>query len=463
MHDTRQVPGRDEATIAAPKDTGLPSPGRAWYGLGMLTLVLLIATVDRSVPSLLIGPLKNDLKINDTQVTLLVNLAFVAAYAFLGLPISRLADVRSRRLIIGVGIAFWSIMTALCGMAGTFWQFFLARVGVGAGESTLAPATYSILTDSFAREKLPRAMAILSMGFTAGVALATVVGGAVVQALGGSTEFELPLIGTVRMWQMVFLVVGLPGLAAAGLMATVLEPRRRGFMSRHGGAHGSRRRAVPIGAIAAFFHSERATYVPMFVAMGIKTMLLFGTGFWMNQFFVRTYHWTVPDAAYAQGLVTLVMSIPGLLAGGWLAEHYTKRGYDDANMRVLLIASILVVPTSVLFPLMPSATLALVLCGLNTFFGSLGIGPANAALQIVTPNEMRGQIRAAYQFVFNVVGYAAGGTIVAIFTDYVFRDDAALRYSLATAAAIVGPLAVGITWWGLQPYARSYARAREWS
>jgi MFS family permease len=441
-------------------DEERPSAGRAWYGLAVLTLVLLIATVDRSIPSLLIGPLRQDLGINDTQVSLLINLAFVAAYAVLGLPISRLADTRSRRAIIGVGIAFWSVMTALCGLAGTYWQFFLARVGVGAGESALAPATFSILTDSFPRERLPRAMAILSMGFTAGTALATLVGGAVIQAIGGSSSFQLPVIGTVHLWQMVFFVVGLPGLVVAVLMRTVHEPKRRGFL-RH--ADALRARAVPVREVARFFHAERATYLPMFAATAIKTMLAFGTGFWLNQFFVRTYGWTVPQAAYAQGLVALAASLPGLLAGSWLAERYSRRGFDDANVRVLLIASILVVPTSVLSPLMPNAALALALSGLNTFFASLGIGPANAALQIVTPNEMRGQIRAAFQFVFNVVGYASGGTLVAVFTDYVFRDDAALRYSLAMAAAIVGPLAVVITWWGLKPYALSFARAREWA
>jgi MFS family permease len=418
-----------------------------------------MATVDRSIPALLIGPLRQDLGINDTQVSLLINLAFVAAYALLGLPISRLADVRSRRAIIGVGIAFWSVMTALCGLTNSYWQFFLARVGVGAGESALAPATFSILTDSFPRERLPRAMAVLSMGFTAGTALATLVGGAVIQAIGGSSNFQLPIIGTVHLWQMVFFVVGLPGLAVAVLMRTVHEPQRHGLLRQ---ADAMRIRAVPVREVARFFNAERATYVPMFAATAIKTMLAFGMGFWMNQFFVRTYGWTVPRAAYAQGLVALVSSLPGLLAGSWLAEHYARRGFDDANVRVLLIASILVVPTSVLFPLMPNAELALALSGLNTFFGSLGVGPANAALQIVTPNEMRGQIRAAFQFVFNVVGYASGGTVVAIFTDYVFRDDAAIRYSLATAAAIVGPIAIAVTWWGLKPYARSYARAREW-
>jgi MFS family permease len=439
-----------------------PSPARAWYGLGILTLVLLIATIDRNILSLLIEPIKHDLHISDTRASFLIGGAFVLFYMLLGLPISRLADVHSRRLIIGIGIACWSVMTCLCGFAQSYWQLFFARAGVGAGESALAPATYSIMTDSFPREKLPRAMAIISMGFTGGIAIASLAGGAVVQMISGIHELVLPVIGSVRPWQMVFFVVGLPGFVIALMMASVDEPRRRGLISRHTTATAGPVRALPVMDVVRFFAAERATFVPMFVAMGIKTLLAFGSGLWLPSFFVRTYHWTIPQIAYAQGVIVLFTSIAGLLGGGWLAEILARRGFDDANIRVLLIATILVLPTSVLFPLMPTPTLALVLFGANYFFAAIGIAPANAALQIVTPNEMRGQIRAAYQFVFNVIGYFLGPLFVALFTDYVFKSDLAIRYSLTASAAIVGPIAIVITWWGLKPYARSVVRASAW-
>jgi MFS family permease len=104
-----------------------------------------------------------------------------------------------------------------------------------------------------------------------------------------------------------------------------------------------------------------------------------------------------------------------------------------------------------------------VLWALNYFCAMLGVGPANAALQMITHNQMRGQIRAAYQFVFNVVGFGAGPFLVALFTDYVFHDDAALRWSLASVAAISGPLAVLLTWYGLKPYAACVVRSRTWT
>ena len=130
---------------------------------------------------------------------------------------------------------------------------------------------------------------------------------------------------------------------------------------------------------------------------------------------------------------------------------------------MLQIATVAIIPTSVAFPLVASPEASLALWALNFFFAMLGVGPANAAVQMITPNQMRGQIRAAYQFVFNVVGFGAGPFLVALFTDYVFHDDAALRYSLAAVAAIIGPVAALLTWIGMKPYADCMVRARAWT
>src|ERR1700730_14671964 len=185
-----------------------PSPRRAWYALAVLTVALMVSTIDRSILSLLVGPIKHDLGVTDTQMSLLLGMAFVSIYAFLGLPVARLSDVSSRRRIIGIGIAFWSAMTALSGVVHTYLQLFLARVGVGAGEASFAPATYSMLTDSFPKEKLPRAMAVLSIGFTAGSGLALILGGWVIHLVTGVPPVTLPLVGTIHSWQLVFFAVG---------------------------------------------------------------------------------------------------------------------------------------------------------------------------------------------------------------------------------------------------------------
>lgn len=449
-----------DATRTASPSSDWPSPRRAWYALTVLTLGLMVATLDRSVLGLLSEPIKRDLGISDTQFSLLVGFAFVFFYAILGLPIARLADRGSRRLIIGIGMAFWSIATALCGLATTFWQMFWARVGVGAGESSFAPATYSIVTDSFPPEKLAHAIAILGMGFSIGNGFTLMVGSALLHVLAGAQSVEVPLLGEMRTWQAVFVAIGIPGVLLAFVMATVQEPRRRGRLIARDAAAAT---SVPVRDILRFVNEDRKTFVPMFVAMGIKTLLNFGSFVWVPALFVRTHDWSIPRIGFAQGLIWLVGSPLGMLAGSWLSQRYARRGRDDANMRVLLIATTLSIPTSIAYPLVGDAYLAIALYAVNNFVLSLGIAPANAALQLVTPNEMRSQVRAAYQFVFNVVGWAGGPLFVALFTDYVFGRASAVGYSLALAAVIVSPIAALITWYGLKPYAASLVRSRSWA
>jgi hypothetical protein len=176
----------------------------------------------------------------------------------------------------------------------------------------------------------------------------------------------------------------------------------------------------------------------------------------------RTFEWKVGQTAVIQGTLGLIVAPLGLMLGGWLAEYFAKRGHDDANLRVLQIATVCAIPVAITFPLLDDPYWVMGGWALNFFIISLGIAPANAALQMITPNPMRGQIRAAYQFVFNVVGFGAGSFCVALFTDFVFRDDAALRYSLSSVAAIIGPAAAFLTWYGMKPYAACVVRSRTW-
>jgi MFS family permease len=435
-----------------------PSPARAWYALLVLTIALMIATIDRGILTLLVAPIKADLGLSDTQFTVLHGWAFVSVYAVLGLPIARLADRGSRRLIIALGMAFWSLMTAVCGFAQSFLSFFVARAGVGAGESAFAPATFSILQDSFPPAKLPRAFAIMSIGFSYGTSFGVILGAALLLLATDVVAFLEPVFGTMQPWQGVLILCALPGLLLAVAMATVSEPARRGLLPGT-----APRTAVPVRDVIRYFADNGRTYAPMFVAMGIKAMLTFGAGFWIPELLRRTFQWPVPKTALMQGTLGLIVAPLGLMLGSWLAERLARRGHDDANLRVLLIATLLAIPVSAAYPLLDDPYWVMGGWALNLFVVSLGVGPGNAALQVITPNQMRGQIRAAYQFVFNVVGFGAGSFCVALFTDYVFGNELALRYSLATVAAIIGPVAALLTWYGMRPYAACVVRSRTWT
>jgi MFS family permease len=436
-----------------------PDRKRAWYAVGVFAIALMFNFLDRQIMTLLVGPIKRDLSLSDTEISVLIGFAFVSFYVLMGIPISRLVDTYSRRLIVGVGVASWSVMTALCGLANNFWQLFAARVGVGVGESCNGPATYSMLSDLFPREKLPKAIAVLNFGFMFGSGLALIVGGTVIQMVMTRPDVTLPLVGTLRPWQLAFIVVGLPGLLVAALVATIREPVRRGFVRESG----KTRRAVPVPEIINFLHDNRHTYGPLFLGTGLKALLAFGTSVWVPEFMIRKFGWTIGDIGLALGSILFVVAPLGLLCGGALAERLAKRGYADANLRVVLIASLGLIPTSILFPLMPSAGLALTLMALNTFIGSLGPGPQNAALQVVTPNRMRGQVTALFLAVFNLIGFGLGPTFVALLTDQLFGADRFLPYSLALTAAILGPVAAFVIWRGMKPYGESVLRAKAWT
>lgn len=198
----------------------------AWYIVGVLMLAYLFSYIDRSILSLLVGPIRSDLQLSDTQLSLLHGFAFALFYAILGFPIGRAADRYHRVGIIVTGISFWSIMTAACGLAKSFPQLFLARMGVGIGEAALNPCAYSIITDSFPRRLLARALSTYVMGTYMGFGVAFVIGGLVVEAITQAPVIQLPVLGQIHTWQAAFFYVGLPGLIVALLiLLTVREPK----------------------------------------------------------------------------------------------------------------------------------------------------------------------------------------------------------------------------------------------
>jgi len=421
----------------------------------VFTVTLMFLFLDRQVMTLLVTPIKRDLGLSDTQISVLIGFMFVLFYVGAGIPISLLVDRGPRKWIIAIGISFWSIMTAVCGLARNFWELAFARMAVGVGESCNAPATYSMTADMFPREKLARAISVIGLGQVAGQGMALLVGGTIVVWLSARGAVDLPLFGTLHAWQLTFIIVGLPGLLWALVLATTVpEPPRRGERVGAG-------KAPPVGQVLRFLGRWRGVYAPIVLAAGIKSMLSFGTTVWSPTFFERRFGWAVGEPGLYIGAVTLTITPIGLLIGGWLADRRSAAGHDDANMRVVLWASMGLLPFALLYPLMPTPGLALTMLGCSLFFGGIGAGPANAAVQVITPGRMRGAVTALYIAIFNVLGYGVGPFLVARLTDQVFGDEQMLPASMALAAAILGPLGLLFSWVALKPYARAAGAARE--
>lgn len=446
-----------EVAGVAPSDSAAepwPSPNQAWYAVFVLALGLMVTYLDRGILSLLVEPIKRDLHINDTQMSLLIGFAFICFYLIVALPIARLVDYKSRRTILGVGTAIWGLTTTLSGLARSFGELFACRVGVGVGAACSGPTAFSMLADLFPREKLARAFAFLFLGVYGGEGISLIVGGYLANFFTHMPPRSWPVVGTLHGWQLTLIVIGLPGLLVSALLTTVREPARRARAGASGHSGNAANQQIPVREVVAFMWKNAGIFLPIFASMGMAAAITFGVRSWGPAFYTRTFGWTVAKYGLVQGVLALTIMPFGALAGSLFAERLAKK-HDDANMRTVFIGQLLALPGMVLFPLMPTAALAVALSTWGTFFVFCTTAPMNAALQIVTPNQMRGQITALFLFIYNVVGIGLGPTFVALFTDFVFHSENLLGRAITVASLLMGSLTALIMWVGVKPYGRA--------
>ena len=429
-----------------------PPSRAAWYMILVVALVRLSAQLDAGILSLLVEPIKHDLSLSDSQLGLLLGFAFALVYAVLGVPLSTFVDTRSRRAILAIGVVCWSLATAITGLAQTFVQLFLCRVGVGAAESINGPATYSLIGDYFPREKLPRAIAAMILGTIAGTGLSLILGAVVIGALAHLPHLTVPGIGAIRQWQLVFVIMGLPGLVFAGLMLTVPEPPRRVLAATQASG-------VPDARLFGYLARHWRVFVPLFLGLILSSIVAGGNAAWHPAFFHRTYGWTPQQAGYATGLAQLLGAPIGLFLGAFLAERLLRRG-DEANVRVVQISWAAAMPFMIAAPLMPTPYLATACLFLSSMFAMMAAPTQNAALQNVVPGELRARITALYLLTYVVAGQGIGPSLTAAVTDFVLRDEHLLRYALAGTTAVMMPLAVLAISWGIKPYGREVSRLK---
>lgn len=427
----------------------LPSNRYSWYVVGVLLLAYTVAFVDRQILSLLVQPIRRDLGISDTQIGLLAGFAFAMFYSVLGVPIAKLADRSSRRAIISIGVALWSLMTAVCGLSKNFFQLFLARVGVGVGEATLSPAAYSMMADYFPPHKLAKAISVYAMGLYGGAGLAMLTGSAVVSMVSTAGPVDLPLVGTVFAWQLTFFIVALPGLLVLALMTTVKEPARRNAT----GALAPKPQAVPLRVVFSFMRDHRRIIIGHFGGFLALGTVISAYLVWTPEFLRRSHDISIAEAGFIFGIMLLVFGTAGPYAGGWLAERLNSRGYKDGEMRAALVGGLAMIPLTILTPLVPGKAAVVIMLALVTFALSFPQGLAPTILQLIAPNKMRAQLTAVFMFIAVLAGYTIGPAFVAMTTDYVFHDDKALRYSLAIVSAVLTPVGVLFLWYGLKPFA----------
>ena len=364
------------------------------------------------------------------------------------MPIGWLADRYSRRALLATGITIWCSMTAAAGFARSYIPLLITRFGVGLGEATVAPCSVSLISDYFDRDRRPPAISLFMAGTFLGAGCAFLLGGPVVHWISGLTPWVIPGFGEMRFWQMAFLIVGLPGFALAGLMFTIREPRRTEQVKRELQAddtgHASTR------ATLVYMRKRWRAFGTLFV--GSATVVTMGSlVFWNVALFDRTWGWEVREVGIATGVLFLTGGAIGTLMGVRLSNKWIAEGRRDATMRALWIGLLLAVPGFALYPVMPSAPLAIGSL-LIAFIGQACAAAAGpVSLTYIAPGQVRSQAIAIYYLIIGVFGQLIGPPPVGLMTD-LFGDPGKLRYAMTIEAAVVGTTGIVLVWLGMNRY-----------
>jgi hypothetical protein len=244
-------------------------------------------------------------------------------------------------------------------------------------------------------------------------------------------------------------LVGIFGSVVIIPMLFVKEPARRGLLvaSKDG-----QRSSVPFSMVLAFLKRHWKFYLCHVMAFALGTANVMGTLTWTPSFFIRVHHWTPMQIGAAYGLSLAVVGTVGVLLGARVSEWMDLRGYTDTNMRLpAIVLAVTTIPVAAAY-IVPSGAWAIGLIIFCHLIGSFATAPLVAALQLVTPNEMRGQIMALFAFVASLVGQGLGPLFVALFTDYVYHNDLAVGWSLVTTILILNPIVLFFLVWSLKPY-----------
>ena len=409
----------------AESTTGL----RSWRSAWVLMLAAMLCSVDRTLPAVLTDAIRGDMGLSDTQISLLVGFAFAACYGIASFPMSWLADRYSRPLVITLGIVVWCCATLACGFAPGFVSLFVLRMGVGLGESALVPAGVALLADLFARERLPRAVALVMTGSVLGLALAFPLGSGL-HALFESLAAHHPLLGNIAPWRPTFVVVGALGLLLAIFTARLPEPKRN--------ATGNITAIDPDAeGLVPYLRRSAGFTVPLVLGLMLFNLYTNGTMVWLAPYFMRVHGWTLSSTGPIVGVVVLVAGVGGSLAGGWLASVLSRRLGRDSVMRLTASAAVATAPLATLAPLMSNATLSLALIALQMLLTFATTTVLSTSLLNVAPPHLRARFVAINMFAGGLLGAGLGPTIYAVLTDRVFGDAARIGDSISLGSTLL--------------------------
>jgi MFS family permease len=428
-----------------------PIPLKAWIGLSILILVTFLGFLDRQIISLMVGGIKASLNVSDSQIGVLQGAAFGFALLIFAVPFGYFADRYSRRVVLCVGVVIWSLAAAAGGLSNSFSTLMAARIGVAIGEAALVPAANSLIGDMFPKHRLATVFSIFNCGTILGGATALGIGGAVLTWAADGMTF--PVLGHLAAWQIALMVTGLPGLVIAVLVLFIPEPKRA-------------QRTKGIAAVPQAPWSE----VFRFMLENWRYLSCYIVGFaflyaatnaqlaWLPTVLHRSYGWTPGQVGAALGIFTAVFGVSGQLTNGMTVDRMLRKGRKDAHLRYYGFATVVVTICGICAQFAPTAVVFLMFYAPIKFFMNYA-GVQSAALQLITPSSMRGRVAAVMWVIYGLIGGTAGPSIVAYFTDHVFRDESKVINSLSLTYAILAPSACLLFWLGAKHMREAVVRS----
>ncbi|QAY77448.1 MFS transporter [Sphingosinicella sp. BN140058] len=381
--------------------------------LAILLLAYIFNFIDRQIIGVLAVPIKAELALTDTQLSLMGGLAFALFYSGIAIPVAWFADRKSRVNIIAVSVALWSLFTALCGVAQNFWHLFLARMGVGIGEAGGVAPSYALISDFYPKARRARALALFSLGIPIGSALGVFFGGWIASNLD---------------WRSAFLIVGLAGLPAAlAVKLGIPEPVRGGFDTADGSASAA---APPFPRVAATLARTPSFWLLSFGAAS-GSILGYGLIFWLPSFFSRSFGLSLIEVSWFYGSIVLVGGVAGTWLGGWIGDR-TGPSNPASYARIPAICFLIAAPAFAFGLFAPSLPIAWILFAIGQMLALAWLGPVIAAVQHIVPPNMRATASASFLFINNLIGIGFGIFFLGFMSDRMtaLHGQDSLRWSI---------------------------------
>ena len=403
-----------------------PRASAAWWMVCLLFLAGIFSVIDRSILNIMVDPLRRDLLISDEQVGLLQGLAFGLFYAFMGMPMGLLSDRVSRKRLVMLGIALWSVATIASGFARNFGELFSARLLVGLGEATLGPSAISLISDLFAPQKRGRPISVFMMGQGLANGIAISVTGLILSATAAGAFAGWPLLHGLAPWRTAFVLCGVTGLIVALLLCTTGEPLRRQ-------ASDAAPKARPGAQEARYFWRNRGVLLPLYLGFATSFMVAYGAGAWAPTMLMRGFHATPGLLGAWLGPLTMAFAAIGPLVAGTLLDRSMRSGNSMARFSILAFAPLLAIPSTLAVLAGGVKLAALLVASSSAVFSVIGT-VMFATLQAVVPPRMRGAAIALTLILNTLIGAALGPLLIATVTQRVLGDPAKVGWSIALVA-----------------------------